>query len=151
MAVKPTYPSTTGETLQTKLLGDLGGAHGVLEVQISITPIHTRTGISYRQILLVGENKEQSVTEFVFVQHALQLFPGLDNTVAIVAIDDENDTLGVLEVVSPERTDLVLTTDVPHGELNVLVLDGLDVETLTNNPMSATASFPYATNEDYPA
>lgn len=30
--------------------------------------------------------------------------------------------------MSPERTDLVLTTDVPHGELNVLVLDGLDVE-----------------------
>jgi hypothetical protein len=53
--------------------------------------------------------------------------------------------------VSPERTDLVLTTDVPHGELNVLVLDGLDVETLTNKPMSATASFSFANNEDYPA
>lgn len=26
-----TYPSTAGEALQTKLLGDLGGAHGVLE------------------------------------------------------------------------------------------------------------------------
>jgi hypothetical protein len=136
--------------LQTKLLGDLGGAHGVLESH-QYHSEQTRTGVSYRQILLVGENKEQSVTEFVFVQHALQLFPGLDNTVAIVAIDDENDTLGVLEVVSPERTDLVLTTDVPHGELNVLVLDGLDVETLTNKPMSATASFSFANNEDYPA
>jgi hypothetical protein len=30
--------------------------------------------------------------------------------------------------VAPQRTDLVLTTDIPHGELNVLVLDGLDVK-----------------------
>ena len=32
------------------------------------------------------------------------------------------------EVVSPERTDLVLATDVPYVELCVLVCDGLDVE-----------------------
>ena len=31
--------------------------------------------------------------------------------------------------MSPEGTDLVLTTDIPDGELDVLVLDGLDVET----------------------
>ena len=28
----------------------------------------------------------------------------------------------------PQRTDLVLTTDIPHGELDVLVLNSLDVE-----------------------
>lgn len=79
--------------------------------------------------MLVGENKEESVAEFIFVQHALQLFPSLDNTVPVVAIHNENDTLSVLEVMSPEGTDLVLATDIPHGKLNVLVLDGLDVET----------------------
>lgn len=78
--------------------------------------------------MLVGENEEKSVTEFIFVQHALQLFPSLDNTIPVVTVNDENDTLSVLEVVSPERTDLVLTTDIPHGKLNVLVLDGFDVE-----------------------
>lgn len=31
--------------------------------------------------------------------------------------------------VTPEGTDLVLTTDIPHGERDVLVLDSLDVET----------------------
>lgn len=31
--------------------------------------------------------------------------------------------------MSPEGPDLVLTTDIPHGEGNVVVLDGLDVET----------------------
>ena len=97
--------------MQAKLVGDLGCVHGV------------------GQILLVGEDEEESVTELVLVEHALELLTGLDNTVAIVGVDDENDTLGVLEVMPPERTDLVLASDIPHGEGDVLVLDCLDVET----------------------
>jgi hypothetical protein len=85
--------------------------------------------VTYGKILLVGEDKEDSITELVLVKHALELLSGLNNTVAIVGVNDEDDTLSVLEVMSPQRTDLVLTTDIPHGELNVLVLDGLDVET----------------------
>lgn len=83
---------------------------------------------TYGQILLVGEDEQNGIPELILVEHALELLAGLDNTVAIVAVNDEDDTLGVLEVMSPERTDLVLTTDIPHGELNVLVLDSLDVE-----------------------
>lgn len=30
--------------------------------------------------------------------------------------------------VSPQRPDLVLTTNVPHGERNVLVVDSFDIE-----------------------
>jgi len=85
--------------------------------------------LAYGQILLVGEHQEESIPKLVLVQHSLELLTGLNNTVAIVAVDDEDDTLGVLEVMPPERADLVLTADIPHGELNVLVLDGLDVET----------------------
>jgi hypothetical protein len=33
--------------------------------------------------------------------------------------------------VTPQRTDLVLTTDIPNGELNVLVFHSLDVESCT--------------------
>lgn len=33
----------------------------------------------------------------------------------------------------PQRTDLVLTTDIPHGEGDVLVLDSLDVKALISN------------------
>jgi hypothetical protein len=62
--------------VQAKLVGDLGGVHGV------------------GQILLVGEDEEKSVTELVLVEHALELLTGLDDTVAIVGVDDENDTLG---------------------------------------------------------
>jgi hypothetical protein len=84
---------------------------------------------AYGQILLVGEDQEESIAQLVLVQHALELLTRLNNTVAIVAVNDEDDTLGVLEVMPPERTDLVLTADIPHGERDVLVLDGLDVET----------------------
>jgi len=87
--------------------------------------------------LLVGENQEKGIPELILVQHALQLLSGLDDTVPIVAVNHENDTLGVLEVVAPQRTDLVLTTDIPHGELNVLVLDGLDVETCARVSVTA--------------
>lgn len=86
-------------------------------------------GVTYGQILLVGEDQENGIPQLVLVEHALELLTGLDDTVAIVAVDDEDDTLGVLEVMSPQRTNLVLATDIPHGELNVLVLDSLDVET----------------------
>ena len=32
----------------------------------------------------------------------------LAHTVAIIGVDDENDTLGILVIVAPERSDLVL-------------------------------------------
>jgi hypothetical protein len=35
--------------------------------------------------------------------------------------------------MSPERADLVLASDIPYGELNVLVLDSLDVEPLDSS------------------
>jgi len=51
------------------------------------------------------------------------------NAIAIVAVDHEDDALSVLIVVAPQRSNFVLATDVPHSEADVLVLDGLDVET----------------------
>lgn len=103
-------PGALPQAVEAELVGDLSGVHGV------------------GQILLVGEDEEKSVPQLVLVQHALQLLAGLDHTVTIVAVDDEDDALGVLEVMPPQRTDLVLSTDIPHGELDVLVLDGLNVE-----------------------
>ena len=74
-------------------------------------------------------NQEQRVPQLVLVQHPLQLLARLDNTVAVIAVDDEDDALGVLEVMPPQRPNLVLPSDIPHGELDVLVFDRLDVET----------------------
>lgn len=79
--------------------------------------------------MLVGENKEKGISKLILVEHALQLFPSFDNSVTIVAVNNEDDTLGVLEVMSPQRSDLVLSTNIPYGELNVLVFDSLNIET----------------------
>lgn len=96
--------------MQAQLIRNLSGIHSI------------------RQILLVGEDEEESIPEFIFIEHALQLLAGLNDTVAIVAVDDKDDALRVLEVVAPQRPDLVLTADVPDGELDVLVFDCFDVE-----------------------
>lgn len=84
--------------------------------------------MAYRKILLICEDQEESITEFVFVEHALQLFTCLNDTISVVGIDDEDDTLSVLEVVAPQWPDLVLSSHIPHCELDVLVLDSLDVK-----------------------
>ena len=83
---------------------------------------------TYGKILLIGEDKQKSVTAFVLIQHALEFFSCFDDTISIVGVDDEDDTLSVLEIVSPKRSNLVLPANIPHCELNVLVFDSLDVE-----------------------
>jgi len=103
-------PGTLSQAVKTQLVCDLGGVHGI------------------GQILLVGKNQENGIPELILVQHTLQLLSGLNNTVTIIAVNDEDDALGVLEVMSPQGSDLVLSTNIPDGELNVLVLDGLNVE-----------------------
>ena len=97
--------------MQAKLVGDLADGHGVGE------------------ILLVGKDEKDSITQFVLLQHLLELLVGLGDTFAIVGVNNKDETLGVLEVVAPQGTDLVLTSDIPHGERDVLVLNSLNVET----------------------
>ena len=78
--------------------------------------------------MFVGKDQEESIAQLVFVQHPLQLLTRLNNTISVVAVNDEDDALGILEVMSPQRPNLVLSTDVPHCELNVLVFNGFNVE-----------------------
>jgi len=80
------------------------------------------------QILLVGKHQQYRIAQLVFIQHALQLLARFSDTVSVVGVNDEYETLGVLEVVAPQRPDLVLTTDIPDSERYVLVLDGFHVE-----------------------
>lgn len=120
------HPSTLSQAVESKLVCDLGGIHGILWcVRQFVLVIDSRT---YWQILLVGKNQENGIPQLILVQHALQLLSGLNNTIAIIAVDNEDDALGVLEVMPPQRPDLVLSTNIPHGELDILILDRLNVE-----------------------
>ena len=103
-------PGALTEGVEAELLGDIGGGHGLGE------------------ILLVGEDEEDGVAELILGKHLLELITGLSDTSRVVGVDDEDNTIGVLEVVTPEGAELILTSHIPHGELEVLVLDGLHVE-----------------------
>ena len=50
-------------------------------------------------------------------------------TLPILTVDDEYETLGTSVVVPPERSNLVLSSDIPNSEGDVLVLHSLDVKT----------------------
>ena len=73
-------PRSLPETVKTKLVGDLGSVHSVGE------------------ILLVSENKQEGIAELILVEHPLKFLTGLRDTFPIVGVDDEDDTLRVLEV-----------------------------------------------------
>ena len=59
-----------------------------------------------RKILLVSEAEEHGIAQLVFVEHAVELITSFPNAITIVAIHDEDNTLSVLEVMPPERTNL---------------------------------------------
>jgi len=103
-------PVSVPEAVEPKLVCDLGCVHGV------------------GQVLLVGEYQQHGLTQLILCQHPHQLVPRLSNTLPVVAVHHEDESLGVLEVMSPQRTDLVLTADVPHGETDVLIFNSLDIE-----------------------
>ena len=87
-----------------------------------------RAGEGTWKILLVSEDEQDGVAKLFLGEHLVELLAVLFNTLAIIRVDDIDETLGVSVVVSPEKSDLVLTTDIPHIEADVLVLDGLYVE-----------------------
>ena len=68
------------------------------------------------QVLFIGEAEEHRITQLVLVQHAHQLFARFVYPLSVIAVHHEDQTLGVLKVVPPERSDFVLTTDIPYGE-----------------------------------
>jgi len=59
-------PRPLPEPMQSELVRDLGGVHGIWE------------------ILLVGKDEEQGISEFILIQHPLQLLTRLRNTFPIV-------------------------------------------------------------------
>ena len=96
--------------MQSELVGHFCRTHGV------------------GKILLVGKDEKDRVAELVLVQHSVQFVACRIDTVRIIRIDHKDQTLRVLVVMTPQGTDLILTTDIPHCERDVLVFDRLNVE-----------------------
>lgn len=58
----------------------------------------------------------------------MQLVFRFINSFSVLAVNDEDETLSASVVVTPQRPDFVLSTDIPYIKLDILVCDGLDVE-----------------------
>jgi len=121
-------PVALAQGVKAQLVGDFGRVHRL------------------RKILLVREDEEDGVPEFVLVQHPIQLFLGLADSFPIVAVHDEDQSLRVLEIVPPERSNFVLAADVPDGEGNVFVFDSFDVEADGRNGGDDFAQFQLVEN-----
>lgn len=125
-----TYPCTLSKAVETKLIGNFCGIHSILSSSQYSRELRERDMIAeaYRQILFIGKDQEHSIPQFILVQHTLQLLTSFHHTFTIVAINNEDDALRILEVMPPERSDLILSTDIPHGKLDVFVFNSLYVE-----------------------
>ena len=96
--------------MQPKLVGHFCRTHGI------------------GKILLVGKYQKNSVAQFVFVQHTVQFVTSGIDTVRVIRVNHKDKTLRVLVIMTPQRTDLILTTYIPHCKGDVLVLNSLNVE-----------------------
>ncbi len=95
---------------QTQLLLDLVRLHGI------------------RQVLLVGEDQDDCVAHLAVVNNAMQLLSSLVDPVAIRTVHYEDQALGAGVIVPPKWTYLILPAHVPDVKLDVLVRNGLYVE-----------------------
>ncbi len=125
-----TYPCTLSKTVETKLIGNFRSIHSILSSSQYSRDFGERDTIAraYRKILFIGKDQEHSIPQLILIQHTLQLLTSFRHTVTIVAINNEDDTLRILEVMPPERSDLILSTNIPHGKLDVFVFNSLYVE-----------------------
>ena len=103
-------PSSASDGVETQLVSQLWDSHGTW------------------QILLIGEYEKDGILELILSEHLVELFFGYLDSLPIVGVDDVDESLGIVIVVSPEESDLILTTYVPHIKADVLVLNCLDVE-----------------------
>ena len=80
------------------------------------------------QVLFVGQDQDGRIAQVVVRQQRVQFLGGFRKASGVVGVDDKHEALRALVVVSPERTDFVLTTDIPNGKGHVVVLDRLYVK-----------------------
>jgi hypothetical protein len=115
MRCKPSFSVTSA--------GDIASHTHQLLSQFS-----TRYRLTSRQILLISEHEQQALLHFSVAENPMKFLLGLVDTVTVLAVDNEDETLGTGVIMPPERTDLILPSNVPNIEFDVLVRDRLDVE-----------------------
>jgi len=91
------------------------------------------------QVLFISEYKDDGVPHLPVIDDPVQLLPGLVYPVPVRAVHHEDEALGARVVMSPQRTDLVLTSNIPHIKFNILVSNRLDIEAHCGDGVDALA------------
>jgi hypothetical protein len=69
--------------------------------------------------LLVGKDEKQAVLHFSVTENTVELLAGLVDALTITRVYDEDEALCAGVIMSPERTNLILTADVPDIEFDL--------------------------------
>ena len=69
-------------------------------------------GSTFRQVLLISEDKDDGVPHLAVVDDPVQLLPGLVYPVPVRTVHHEDKTLSASVVVAPQRSYLVLPADI---------------------------------------
>ena len=67
---------------------------------------------TFWQVLFISEYKDDGVPHFPVIDDPVELLPGLVYPVSVSAVHHEDEALGARVVMSPQRTDLVLTSNI---------------------------------------
>jgi hypothetical protein len=68
------------------------------------------------QVLLVRKHQQQALLHLAIVENLVQLGPRLVDTLPVLRVDDEDETLCTGVVVTPQGSNLVLSSDVLRGK-----------------------------------
>ena len=98
-------PFPLSQIVQTRLLDDFSRRHRI------------------KQVLL------HRIAHLVLVRHFDEYFVCLLNPVSVIAVNGVDWTVNSPIVLSPSKPNLVLASRAPHGETQVLVLNGLHFAT----------------------
>jgi hypothetical protein len=105
--------NVVGEPVQTLVQTFSCGSTGALDIPVALAQGVETKLICYLssihciwQILLVSKNEQDSIPQLILIQHPVELIPCLNNTISVVAINNKDKTLCVLEVVPPQWSDL---------------------------------------------
>jgi hypothetical protein len=85
--------------------------HACRSLHCSLCP-RARARLTSAQVLLVGKDEQQTLAHLAVADDAVQLLPRLVDALAVLRVDDEDEALRARVVVPPERTNLVLPSDV---------------------------------------
>ena len=65
-----------------------------------------------REILLVGKHQQQGILQLAGRQDPMELGARLVYPVAVLAVNDKDERLGAGVVMAPQRSNLILTTNI---------------------------------------